>query len=670
MNLHNSDRGIENTIPKVLLLLSLLIFVPWLSLQAAPAGEFVPGQVLVKFKTSVAEAKAFLSNNELSRYYQAQVLDEPGGRGLMRLAVTEGREWAMIEALRSQDTVEYAEPNYLVHAVADPDDLYFGSQWGLTKINAPQAWDITTGGPEVVIAIIDTGIDLDHPDLDSKLLPGYDYVNDDPVPDDDHGHGSHCAGTAAAETNNGLGVAGVSWGARLMPVKILDSKGDGNYANLVSGIYYAVDNGARVLNMSLGGYNPSTALSEAVKYAHHQGCFLVAAGGNESRTDPLYPAALDGVVGVSATDQNDQFPSFSNHGSYIDVAAPGVDIYSTSKDSSYAYKGGTSMSTPFVAGLAALVWSVEPGLSNERVEDIIEQNADDLGEPGWDEYFGWGRLNAFQALRPQLALDTTALSFITDARNSSRPLHRTVNIVNARAGPLTWTATVVPSTTSWLTVSQPASGQASGTSPATLDVIATAPPTYGQYTATLLVSSSTPYIVDSPQKIDVTLTYTEYAPQMWVEPEVGGTLVYTDSNGLTTRLEVPGGAVKDTTLIQYTPMPTVSGQVSGFLFARHAFQLEAFVNGVLQPGFVFLKPTTITIHYADADVKDMNKSVLLLHTWEEDNEKWVPVETCGDWPGGYRHYPANNVLQVQICHLSKFALFGEKPTILLPVIRK
>ena len=359
----------------------------------APAeAECVPGEVLVRFKPAVSAAAI----SDLHARLGAEVRGQIAALGVQLVAVPPDRVEEVMEAYRRDPRVEFVEPNYLVHAMpTTPNDVYFGAQWALSRIQAPAAWDITTGSSQVTVAILDTGVDLDHPDLDDKIVSGYDFVNDDSLPQDDNGHGTHVAGIAAAETDNGIGVAGISWGARIMPVKVLDGTGSGTHFDVAEGIVWAVDRGAEVINMSFGGPGFSYTLRDAVDYAWDRGAVLAAAAGNESSSTPYYPAAYANVIGVSATDQNDSRAPFSNYGSYISVAAPGVSIRSTVPGGYQAWSG-TSMACPHVAGLAALLFS--EGLSNIAVRQAIEQSADDLGSPGWDQYYGYGRINAYRAL--------------------------------------------------------------------------------------------------------------------------------------------------------------------------------------------------------------------------------------------------------------------------------
>ena len=314
----------------------------------------------------------------------------------------------------------------VVHAYEvrlDPDDPSYlaGQQWGLEQVRAPQAWFISTGHA-VTVAIVDTGADLTHPDLVGSLwvnvdevagngldddgngcvddVHGCDFADGDGSPVDGHGHGTHVAGIVGAETNNGIGVAGMGWGVRVMPVRVLDDAGSGGVWSVSEGIRYAADNGARVINLSLGGYSGGQGLQDAIRYAQGKGALVIAAAGNDNLSLPFYPAFYDGVVGVAATDNADQKAGFSNYGSFVDIAAPGVDIYSTMlRPVAYKEMSGTSMAAPMVSGLAALIWTRFPSVTASQVAAAIQNSAEDLGSAGWDAYFGWGRIHAADALR-------------------------------------------------------------------------------------------------------------------------------------------------------------------------------------------------------------------------------------------------------------------------------
>lgn len=325
--------------------------------------------------------------------------------GVHRLEVPAGRELEVVRQLQQSPLVEWAEPNYLRGILQAPNDqLYRQFQWNMRRIQAEQAWDITTGSPDVIVAVLDTGIDASHPDLAGKLMPGYDFLNDDPNSADDSGHGTHNAGIIGAASNNGVGVAGIAWSTRIMPLKVLNSSGVGPDSVIARGIVHATDRGARVINMSLGSSTASQVLARAVRYAYDKGVLLVAAAGNTANLDnaPIYPAAFEQVLAVGATDEGDKACEFSQHHPYVGVSAPGVHIVSTfwrgAGYGGYVSASGTSSAAPHVSGLAALIWSVNPSLTNRQVRKILEETVDDLGTPGKDPYYGTGRVNAYKAL--------------------------------------------------------------------------------------------------------------------------------------------------------------------------------------------------------------------------------------------------------------------------------
>lgn len=358
--------------------------------------EVVEGEIIVRFKRGL-EVGAIRKTNEA---FGNRIRKEIKNMNIHRIKLGKGRKIEnMLNMYRKNPNVLFAEPNYIAKALATtPNDPSFSQQWGLAKIYAPEAWDIEKGNPDVIIGMVDTGIDLDHPDLDEKIISGYDFVNEDSEPMDDNGHGTHCAGIAAAESNNSQGITGVAWRSKLMPVKVLDFDGAGTYSDVAEGIIYAADNGAKVINLSLGAYSYSQTLQDAVDYAYQKGCVIVAAAGNDNTNEPLYPAACNNIIGVAATDQNDERWTSSNYGDYIDVSAPGVNIYSTSLNNIYSSANGTSASAPFVSGLAALLLSQNSTLANYEVENRIRQSADDLSTAGRDDYYGYGRINTYNAL--------------------------------------------------------------------------------------------------------------------------------------------------------------------------------------------------------------------------------------------------------------------------------
>lgn len=329
---------------------------------------------------------------------------------------------ATLRALRQDPNVRIAEPDYPLHTSALPNDPRFPQLWGLhntgladgtpdADIDAPEAWEVTTGSPHVVVAVIDTGVDYNHPDLRDNILRdnagnlvGWDFANDDANPMDDNGHGTHVAGTIGAEGNNGVGVVGVCPTVRIMPVKFLGADGSGSTANAIQAVDFAVSHGARVLNCSWGGGGQSELLLEALQRARAAGVLVVAAAGNESTNNdetPSYPASYnqfcDNVLSIAATDKRDALAAFSNFGrDTVDLCAPGVGIVSTLPGNSYGSYSGTSMATPHVSGVAALLLSRYPDLDLAQLRHRLISNADILPDLG--PKVPARRLNAAQAL--------------------------------------------------------------------------------------------------------------------------------------------------------------------------------------------------------------------------------------------------------------------------------
>ncbi|HUS71217.1 MAG TPA: S8 family peptidase [Anaerolineae bacterium] len=473
----------------------------------ASVPSYRPGQILVKFREQTPPQDQV----EALGAHNLPVLEVLPDLLVQRVAVPEGQEQMVIQALSEDPRVEYAELDYVVHATIIPNDYYYDWQWGLAKIQAPAAWDQTTGTSDLIIAIVDTGVDLNHPDLNDKIVPGWDFVNDDKSAQDDHGHGTHVAGIAAAETNNSQGVAGVSWGARILPVKVLDGNGDGYYSDVARGVRFACDHGAKIINLSLGGDNPSSTLKDALEQVYQDGCLIMAAAGNGGGNGVDYPAKYVQAIAVAATDRTDQRASFSDYGPEIDVAAPGVEIWSTLWPHTYDWKQGTSMSTPYVAGLAALLWSVCPELSNTEVRSVIESTAKDLGPTGWDSYYGHGRIDAEKAIEyagppPTLTVSTHQMLFLADA--TWGPWPQTLIVGNdAPCRSLDWSAGV---SEDWLEA-HPDAGQASSSQPGEFvtTVITSGLSTGNTYYATVTLNSSTLGVQESPQEIGVKFVYSD-----------------------------------------------------------------------------------------------------------------------------------------------------------------
>ncbi|MCL6583587.1 MAG: S8 family peptidase [bacterium] len=327
--------------------------------------------------------------------------------------------------LQAELSVLVAEPNYLRHAHFVPNDPYYHYQWHLSRLNCEYAWDYSSGAG-VVVGLIDSGVAFETngtfrqaPDLAGTLfVPGYDFVNNDAFPDDDYGHGTHMAGCIAQTTNNLLGVAGVAFNAAIMPVKVMDNIGGVVISTEVDGIYFAANNGAKVISMSLGGPGTSAIEAAAITYAYNNGATIVCSAGNSGSSTPEYPASYPEPISVSAIRYDYTLPSYSNYGTYVDVCSPGGDlsvdqnldgfgdgILQQTHDGKnyttfyYYFMEGTSPACALVSGVAALIIgkSTIP-LAPVDVVSIIKSTATDLGTAGWDQYFGYGLVNAYLAV--------------------------------------------------------------------------------------------------------------------------------------------------------------------------------------------------------------------------------------------------------------------------------
>ncbi|MGB2841573.1 MAG: S8 family serine peptidase [Halobacteriota archaeon] len=290
--------------------------------------------------------------------------------------------------------VKYIEKNKLVHALYTPNDSYYPSQWGLKRINADKAWDIEKGSKNVTLAILDTGIDYGHEDI-GNYAGGFDFVNNDSDPMDDHGHGTAVAGVAAAIIDNERGIAGIAQ-VNILVLKVLNETGWGTDWDVARAITYAANHSADVISMSFGG-DSSAVMEDACDYAWNNNSLLVAASGNEN-SSVIFPAAYHSVIAVGATDEDDERASYSNFGPELELVVPGNRILTTHPDNSYIHCSGTSIATPHVAGVAALLKSKRAKLSNEEIRETLRTTAEDLGEEGKDDYYGYGLVDAYAAL--------------------------------------------------------------------------------------------------------------------------------------------------------------------------------------------------------------------------------------------------------------------------------
>ena len=460
--------------------------------------DFMSNAIILKLRDDDANIHSFAADRGM--YVE---LSSPGGPALVRvpqydsLPETERRRELVLhkERLRALPEVRYAELNYKRQAMAIPNDANYNKQWHYPQMNLPQVWDITKGSSDIIVAVLDTGT-LPHPDLVSRDSgTGIDMINDlataldgdgidmDPTDPGDKKkndgtsswHGAHVAGTIGAATNNGTGVAGVDWNCKLMHIRVL-GKGGGWSFDIAEGIKYAagVENvskkvppkAAKVINMSLGGPGINQTEQAAITQARAAGSVVVVAAGNENTNAPKSPAHLDGVVCVASVGEKKTKSYFSNFGPQVDVAAPGGDwqqganVLSTVKDEAngtmgYAAFQGTSMACPHVAGVCALMLSLNPNLTPDQIEQLLKDNAEDLGDPGKDDLYGHGYVDALKVVKavqggatPVLMLSTTSLDYGKTTNTLS------VNVTNTGGGNLTWTVT---DDADWLDVT-PANG--------------------------------------------------------------------------------------------------------------------------------------------------------------------------------------------------------------------
>lgn len=373
---HSSPMAIPTTVPA----------------KVQPYVGWAKGRLLVAPRPGLSAAefdKAMKSQNAKSKAYIKQlnvhVVDLPAGAD----------EVATMRELRKNRKLKYVELDMAVAPAATVTDPNYGSSWALPKIQAPTAWD-SANGSGVIIAILDTGIDSAHPDLSPNLVPGWNVYDNNSNTADVHGHGTWVSGVAAMAANNARGSAGVAWGAKIMPVRIADANAYAYWSTVAQGIYWAADHGAKVVNVSYNGVSGSSAVQSAAQYLRSKGGVVVVAAGNSGGLESI--AANDSLLTVAATDQNDARASFSSYGAYVDLAAPGVSVYTTTVGGGYANASGTSFSSPVVAASAALMLSANNKLAPTDVDRILKTTALDLGTSGYDQYYGSGRVNAAAAV--------------------------------------------------------------------------------------------------------------------------------------------------------------------------------------------------------------------------------------------------------------------------------
>jgi|688.fasta_scaffold135283_3 subtilisin family serine protease len=411
--------------------------------------DFSKNELIVEFKDSnyKNKSKLFKSNKRLNIINDSLKLDSfeiIGNKKSKKTFLLKFKNEldikSIIEVYSNTNLFNYVEPNYIGKGhgflQTTPNDPFFLSrQWSHfnngsfslspstndADIDTDLAWDITQGDPNLIVAILDSGLKLDHPEFSGRIVSGYDFVNSDADPTDDHGHGTNVAGIALAKGNNSIGYAGVNWNSKIMACKVLDNNNSGYYSWWADAIYFAVDNGAKVINLSAGGNSSSTLLENAINYAYNNNVSVIVSTGNQNSTIQ-YPAKYTNAIAVGSTNSNDirsnpffwSTTSGSNYGPELDFVAPGNYIYGLSHlsntDYSY-YWGGTSQAAPHVAGVISLLLSVNPSLTVNQIRLILQQSSQDLvgdsfDTAGWDQYYGFGRINAFNAISNPLLSNT------------------------------------------------------------------------------------------------------------------------------------------------------------------------------------------------------------------------------------------------------------------------
>jgi thermitase len=364
--------------------------------------DHVPGRLLVQHRAGADLA----SDDAVLKNANAKVVKRLEPLRVSVLSLPEPALEQLAKRLKDTGKFTFVEQDFTARGAVLSNDPSAASQWHLTKIDAPSAWNISTGTTAVPIAVVDSGVDGNHPDFAGKLIPGWNFLGGNSNTSDVLGHGTAVAGVAGAATDNGIGVAGVGWRTPIMPLVVLNASDYAAYSDVANAIIYAADHGVRIINVSICGTAASSLLQSAVDYAWNKGSLVFAAAGNNATSALTYPAACTRAIAVSSTEKTDTLSSFSNYGSWISLSAPGNYILTTKMGGTYSQWYGTSFASPIAAGVAALALSVRPAMDRDTLLQLIEQNADDLGSAGFDSSFGWGRVNAYKSVAAAAAISS------------------------------------------------------------------------------------------------------------------------------------------------------------------------------------------------------------------------------------------------------------------------
>lgn len=380
-------------------------------------GKYSDSTIIVKYKENVPERMQYFTNTINGLEEECSIGQEEDN--IKVLKITDGQTVAeAIEKYSKNQNVEYVEPDYLCEFSLVPNDPYYTNQVNVfNMLNIPGAWDNTIGKDDIVVAVVDSGVNYNHVDLAGRIILGYDFGENKSDPMDNHGHGTNVAGVIVANTNNGIGVAGTTWKSKVLAIKVSNAAGTMLVSSVANAIRYAADNGADVINLSLGTASNSSTLKSAVDYAYDKGCIVVAASGNDGNTsnpNVNYPAAYSNVIGVGGTTNGTARYINSSYGTGLDVIAVYVH-YTTSMGGGYSSVAGTSFASPQVAGLCALLLSLDSSLTNDQVRKYIVDGCTDLGTKGWDTETGNGLVNYLKSTQLVMGDAGNDLTKVTNA---------------------------------------------------------------------------------------------------------------------------------------------------------------------------------------------------------------------------------------------------------------